>query len=86
MWRKTAGISGGDPFESGSEHDDIGGAEGYTTPLSLVPTKHDSGAASSFMPSEEWVSIADDDNNDDDDVLITGVRKRKRKKLMAHRL
>ena len=89
VWRKTPGISGRDPFESGSEHDDIRGAEGYTTPPSLVPTKHDSGAAGSFIPSEEWVSISDDndgddDDDDDDDVVITGVKKRKRKKSMPH--
>ena len=74
VWKKTA--SGG-PFESGNEDD--GGAVGYTAPLSLVPA-----ATSSFTPSEEWMSIADDDDDDDDDVIITGVRKRKRKKLMPH--
>ena len=73
VWKKTASRG---LFESGSEDD--GGAVGYTTPLSLVPA-----ATSSFTPSEEWMSIADDDN-DDDDVIITGVRKRKRKKLMPH--
>ena len=85
VWRKTHGISGRDPFESGSEHDDIRGAEGYTTPPSLVPTKYDSRAASSFIPSEEWESISDDNDgdadDDDDNVIITGVKKRKRKKL-----
>ena len=84
VWRKTSGISGRDPFESGSEHDDIRGAEGYTTPPSLPPTKHDSGAVGSFMPSKEWVSISDGDDDDDGDVVITGVKKRKRKKSMTH--
>ena len=83
VWRKPAGDSGGDPFESGSEHDDIGRAEGYTLPPSLVPTTHNGKPFGSILPSPEWESIADDED-DNDDVIGTGVRKKKRKMVMPH--
>ena len=81
VWKKPAGDSGGDPFELGSDCDDIGGVEGYTLPPSLVPTTHDSKLFGSILPSPEWESIADDED-DHDDVIGTGVRKKKRKMAM----